>query len=44
METKISVMIADDHPMLRQGLKQILELERDIVVVAQATDGNAAVR
>lgn len=44
METKISVLIADDHPMLRQGLKQILELERDIVVVAQATDGNEAVR
>ncbi len=44
METKISVLIADDHPMLRQGLKQILELERDIVVVAQATDGSEAVR
>jgi len=44
MEAKISVMIADDHPMLRQGLKQILELERDIAVVAQATDGNEAVR
>jgi len=44
MEMKISVLIADDHPMLRQGLKQILELERDIAVVAQATNGNEAVR
>lgn len=31
---KIRVAIADDHAMVRQGLKQILELEQDIAVVA----------
>lgn len=36
---KIRVMIADDHSMVREGLKQLLELEDDIVVVGQAGDG-----
>lgn len=44
METRINVLIADDHPLLRQGLKQILELENDIVVIAQASNGNEAVQ
>jgi two-component system, NarL family, response regulator DegU len=42
--SKIRVMIADDHSMVRQGLKQILELEDDIAVVAQAANGEEAVR
>lgn len=44
MENTISVMIADDHSLLRQGLKQILELEKDIAVVAQASNGEEAVQ
>ncbi len=40
---KINVLIADDHAMVRQGLKTILELEDDIYVVAQAANGNEAV-
>lgn len=40
---KIKVMIADDHAMVRQGLKTILELEEDICVVAQASNGEEAV-
>lgn len=44
MISKISVLIADDHSLIRQGLKQILELENDIVVVAQAANGNDAVK
>lgn len=39
----IRVMIADDHSMVRQGLKQILELENDIKVIAQACNGEEAV-
>ncbi len=35
----IDVMIADDHVLMREGLKQLLELETDIDVVAQAGDG-----
>jgi len=41
---KIKVMIADDHPLVRQGIKQILELEDDIVVIGQASNGNEAVK
>lgn len=41
---KIKVLIADDHSMMRQGLKQILELEEDIAVIAQASNGDEATR
>mgnify|MGYP000898267733 FL=1 len=40
---QIKVLIADDHALLRQGLCRILELEKDIKVVAQAADGEEAV-
>lgn len=36
---KIRVMIADDHPIVRDGLKKLLNLEDDIEVVAVASDG-----
>jgi len=35
----IRVLIADDHPVVREGLAAILRSERDIEVVAEATDG-----
>lgn len=35
----IKIMIADDHFMIREGLKSLLELEGDIQVVAEAEDG-----
>jgi len=41
---KINVLIADDHSMFRQGLKQILELEEDIRVIGQACNGDEAIR
>ncbi|NLL04599.1 MAG: response regulator transcription factor [Clostridiaceae bacterium] len=41
---KIRVLIADDHTMVRQGLKQILELEKDMTVIAQAPNGEEAVK
>lgn len=41
--SKITVLIADDHPLLRQGLRQILELEPDIEVVGEAANGLEAV-
>lgn len=44
MKNKISILIADDHSLIRQGLKQILELEKDITVVAQASNGSEAVQ
>lgn len=39
----ISVMIVDDHPIVREGLTSILECEEDIQVVAEAADGAEAV-
>lgn len=33
------IMIADDHSMVREGLKQLLELDGDIVVTGEASDG-----
>lgn len=44
MKNRINVLIADDHSLIRQGLKQILELEEDIHVVSQASNGEEAVR
>jgi DNA-binding NarL/FixJ family response regulator len=40
---RIRVMLAEDHSMVRQGLKQLIELENDIKVVAEAADGVQAV-
>lgn len=36
---RIRVLIADDHPIVRDGLKRLLELEDDIDVVGEASDG-----
>ena len=36
------ILIADDHPVVRSGLKQILAAERDMVVVGEAKDGHEA--
>jgi two-component system, NarL family, response regulator len=36
---KIGVLIADDHPVVRQGLAAILNSQKDIKIVAEATDG-----
>ena len=35
----IKVILADDHSMIREGLKQLLELTGDIQVVGEAADG-----
>jgi DNA-binding NarL/FixJ family response regulator len=39
----IRVLVADDHPVVRQGLCTMLELEEDIEVVARAANGEEAV-
>jgi NarL family two-component system response regulator LiaR len=41
---KIKVLIADDHAVVREGTRQILEQEPDIEVVAEAADGEEAVK
>jgi DNA-binding NarL/FixJ family response regulator len=39
---KIRVVLADDHPIVRDGLKKMLKFESDIEVVGEATDGREA--
>ncbi|HEY9807815.1 MAG TPA: response regulator transcription factor [Halomicronema sp.] len=39
----IRILIADDHPIVRQGLVALLEQEPDITIVAQASTGKEAV-
>ena len=41
---KIKILIADDHAVVREGTRQILEQESDLDVVAEAADGEEAVR
>lgn len=43
MSKPINIMIADDHSMVREGIKQILELDGDIVVNGEAGDGKQCI-
>ena len=40
---KISVLIVDDHPVVRQGLRTFLELQEDLEILGEAGDGAEAV-
>jgi DNA-binding NarL/FixJ family response regulator len=42
MKPEINIVIADDHPVFRQGLRQIIATEHGINVVGEARDGAAA--
>src|ERR1700683_2155341 len=44
MATKISVLLVDDHSLVRSGFRRILEDESDIEVVGEASDGEQAVK
>lgn len=44
MMDKIRILLADDHVLVRQGTRELLEKEEDMKVVAEAGDGEEAVR
>src|SRR5881296_881025 len=41
-KSEIRIVIADDHPIVRRGLRQVIEAEVSLKVVAEADDGEAA--
>jgi DNA-binding NarL/FixJ family response regulator len=44
MSNKISILLVDDHSLVRRGFRRLLEDARDIMVVGEASDGDEAVR
>jgi DNA-binding NarL/FixJ family response regulator len=42
--TKLRVFLADDHPILRSGLRGLIDAQPDMEVIGEACDGAAAVR
>ena len=42
--TKLRVLIADDHALVRDGLKRLIDEQPDMHVVAEAADGPEALR
>ena len=38
----IKILIADDHALLRQGIKRVLNFEEDLEVIGEAGDGQEA--
>lgn len=41
---KIHVLLADDHPVVRGGIRNLLEMSSEIQVVGEATNGHEAIR
>ena len=41
--TRITVLLADDHTIVREGFRKMLELESDLEVIGEAQDGRQAV-
>ncbi len=44
MSGTITVLLVDDHSLVRRGFRRLLEEDPDIVVVGEASDGDAAVK
>src|SRR5689334_8652783 len=42
-ESKIRILLADDHKLVREGVRGLLAYEPDFEVIAEAADGEAAV-
>ena len=44
MENKLSIVLADDHTILREGLRALLTADSNFRIVGEARDGREAVR
>lgn len=42
MSEQIKIVMADDHPIVRQGLKQMIETDANLLIAAEAGDGAGA--
>src|SRR5262245_58747862 len=42
MENDVRILLADDHPIVRQGLRRVIDDEPKLTVVAEASDGRTA--
>ena len=42
MQKEISILIADDHPVFRRGLRMIIQSDQKLRIIAEADDGKAA--
>src|SRR5512146_1761114 len=42
-EARIRVLLADDHPVVRDGIRRLLQMQPDLKVVGLASDGAQAV-
>ncbi len=43
MENKIRVLVVDDEPLARRGIRQLLDTEKDFVIAGEAVNGREAV-
>ena len=41
---QVQVVIVDDHVMVREGIKQLLEMDGDIRIIGEASDGEEGIR
>jgi DNA-binding NarL/FixJ family response regulator len=44
MEQKITILLVDDHPLARQGVRTVLEQADDLEIVAEAGNGQEAIQ
>ncbi|MCE2595418.1 two-component system response regulator NarL [Motilimonas cestriensis] len=42
-ENKLSVIVVDDHPLMRRGITQLLTLDPELVVIGEASNGSQAI-
>ncbi|PKM90754.1 MAG: DNA-binding response regulator [Firmicutes bacterium HGW-Firmicutes-12] len=43
VEERIKIILVDDHPLVREGIRKILELEKELEIIDEAGDGQGAI-